>query len=168
MLAGDAFRPGAWVLVEPVQAVGGLTGDVQGCHWPACPARCAGFGPTQLLQHYRSAHGGDIPDDLLAWAGGVRCGDCGLPYPRTHLLSHHRVDPSDGERRCPSRIRPATLTMTLSPADAAFVNDLPADEIYITTTPTMEDVPYDVRGDYAALVGGLMDRCVAARKLLSI
>ena len=44
------------------------------------------LSPASLLRHYRHAHGGDIPDDALAWADGVRCPDCSQPHLRRGLL----------------------------------------------------------------------------------
>eukprot|EP00966_Prymnesium_polylepis_P203848 4722511-Prymnesium_polylepis.1 len=66
---------------------------------------------TRLLEHYRQAHGGDVPDDVLRWAGGVRCADCGQPYRRAGLAGHRRRD-VDGTLRCPSLIRPAAMSVT--------------------------------------------------------
>ena len=33
-----------------------------------------------------------MPDDVLAWADGVRCTDCGMPYRCPGLAAHRRRD----------------------------------------------------------------------------
>ena len=94
-----------------------------------------------------------MPDDLLDWAGGVRCDDCRLPYPRSHRTSHFQRDPSDGVRRCPSRITPLTLSIAFTGTDNRFLDALTPEQVYIASSATHTDVPYALRGEYAAALG---------------
>jgi len=80
------------------------------------------------------------------------------------LTAHHRRDPADGVRRCPSRIRPVALQYAPphGGADEAFAESLTADEVYVSTTPSMDHVPLALQTELAEALGGLMDRCTRA------
>ena len=110
------------------------------CVWPACPMRSVALPATRLLEHYRQAHGGDVPDDVLAWADGVRCSDCGMPYRRAGLAAHRRRDPIDGTLRCPALIRPEAASVLVTAADERFAASLTADQVYIGVASSLESI----------------------------
>ena len=150
---------GSWVLVERAGATGGLRGASQCCVWPACPMRSVALPATRLLEHYRQAHGGDVPDDVLAWADGVRCGYCGMPYRRTGLAAHRRRDPADGALRCPALIRPEAASVLVTEADVRFADSLTADQVYIGVASSLDSIDAAVRDEYSAVVASLVAPC---------
>ena len=162
----DSRLVGSWVLLRAAApaaaAAPAMPGDVRGCCWGGCPGRVVRLSPASLLRHYRLVHGGDLPDDVLQWADGVRCPDCSQPYLRRGMASHLVVDPADGVRRCPSRITRASDAYQPTPADLAFVDSLGADEVYISSSHSMTHVPSGASADYALLVSRLMRACHVA------
>ena len=160
----DPTLVGSWALLQAVAspAAAAVPGETRCCSWGGCPGRLVRLSPASLLRHYRHVHGGDIPDDVLAWADGVRCPDCSQPHLRRGLASHLVVDPADGVRRCPSRITRTCAELRLTEADEEFVRGLTADEVYISSSHSMTHVPMEADGDYAAIVGQLMRVCASA------
>ena len=137
-----------------------LDGATQRCGWPGCPGAAMQFDPVALLRHARHAHGGDIDDDLLGWAGGRRCSDCGQPFPLRSFASHLVRDPVDGVRRCPSLLRRVGRGMEVTDDMRAFVRSLTPNQVYVQRSASCDCVPVGARGDYGAIVGALMDECV--------
>jgi hypothetical protein len=124
--------------------------------------RSVALPATRLLEHYRQAHGGDVPDDVLAWADGVRCSDCGMPYRRTGLAAHRRRDPADGALRCPALIRPEAASVLVTEADVRFVDSLTADQVYIGVASSLDSIDAAVRDEYSAAVASLVAPCYEA------
>ena len=121
--------------------------------------RSVALPATRLLEHDRQAHGGDVPDDVLAWADGVRCSDCGMPYRRTGLAAHRRRDPTDGALRCPALIRPEAASVLVTEADVRFADSLTADQVYIGVASSLDSIDAAVRDEYSAAVASLVAPC---------
>ena len=142
----DEAADWSWVLLAPPAGDTESVTGVRGCGWPGCPGYSCRFAPDQLLRHAREAHGGDLDDARMAWACGVRCATCSMPFAASSLTSHLRAGP-DGVRRCPSVARLAEAPgVTVTPADEAFVRGLTADEVYIYLVGPFAAAAEHVRG----------------------
>ena len=147
------------MLVERTAAGGGVGASHQCRTWPACPMRAVALPPTRLLEHYRQAHGGDVPDDVLLWADGVRCTDCGMPFRRTGVAAHRRRDPIGGRLCCPALIRPEAAGVTVTEGDLRFVRGLTTDEVYVGQASSIERIDAPVRDEFAAVLASLLAPC---------
>ena len=103
----------------------------------------------------RLAHGGQVDDARLRWAGALRCGTCAQPFCASGLRQHYRRDPATGERRCPVAFRAAPTCATITPADAAFVRGLSADEVYVQSVPTIVELGTDCGPEVGAVLAPL-------------
>ena len=153
----------SWVLLAPMEVfVAGQMQGTRGCGWPGCPGSSMRFSPTRLLQHARHAHGGQLDDERLRWASGLRCATCAQPFCAAGLRQHYRLDPADGVRRCPSQFRSVGPVASITPADEAFVRGLTADEVYVQTVPSLIEIGTDSSVDVGAIVAPLISDTVAA------
>ena len=160
---GPNPQPHQWVILLPdasttMPHTHPSAPDTMGCGWPGCPGCKAAFEPKQLLEHIRRAHGGQIDDQRLAWTGGARCPACCNPF--VSLRGHLRKDPSTGEHRCPTTFAARVYKPLLSSSDTAFINSLSDDDVYIQSTPSLEDIPHEVANVWAATIAPFMKAVV--------
>ena len=84
----------------------------------------------------------------------MRCGTCAMPFTASGLAQHMRRDPADGARRCPSALRAdAACALVIDGADEAFVRGLSADEVYISSVPSLVERGGEAGCDVGAIQG---------------
>lgn len=75
---------------------------------------------------------------------------------------HFVLDPSDGVRRCPTRVHRESPDFVPTDADKHFVKSLPVDEVYISSSHSMTGVPAGAAREYTALIAPLLRACFVA------